>query len=405
MLRGIRSAFHHAPARAAVPRPRVSPRQIPSLPSSGSLRFPQPLLLPSLPPLPWAQRTEFSSKPPVPPVGIDKAHEKKIAQQKLEPHPERVSSRSTVRPLIEPSGDAETTGNDEDVLRGVKTDLKTVVDTFSLKTVPREPLTLGLAGTLPYLATSIATVYLSWDLNKPLPTASAAVNSVTVGHDTAAAWVHLLEPIQLGYGAVLISFLGAIHWGLEFGEHAPNRQRTLFRYGTGVLAPALAWPTLLLPVEWALTSQFLAFVVMYFADARATVRGWAPAWYGTYRFVLTFIVGSALFISLVGRAKIGEGGQLSSQGLKTKLTQTTMGAEPYSKWAAREQKEKEEIRKQKEEEEKRRKEEEKKKEEEAEKKKSEEGQREKAEREKEAVKEGDKNAKEQSGDKDSKEQS
>ena len=39
-------------------------------------------------------------------------------------------------------------------------------------------------------------------------------------------------------------------------------------------------------------------------DARATVRGWAPAWYSTYRFVLTFIVGASIVVSLIGRGQI-----------------------------------------------------------------------------------------------------
>jgi hypothetical protein len=33
---------------------------------------------------------------------------------------------------------------------------------------------------------------------------------------TAQHWLEVLQPIQIGYGAVLLSFLGAIHWGLEF---------------------------------------------------------------------------------------------------------------------------------------------------------------------------------------------
>ena len=61
---------------------------------------------------------------------------------------------------------------------------------------------------------------------------------------------------------------------------------------------------MLLPIEYALTTQFLAFVFLYYADARATVRGWAPAWYSTYRFVLTFIVGASLVVSLIGRGEI-----------------------------------------------------------------------------------------------------
>lgn len=93
--------------------------------------------------------------------------------------------------------------------------------------------------------------------------------------------------------------------GLEYAEKHPDKARTTFRYGLGVLAPVLAWPTMIMPVQYALTAQFGAFVFMYFADARATTRGWAPTWYGTYRFVLTAIVGLSLFISLVGREKVG----------------------------------------------------------------------------------------------------
>ncbi len=33
-----------------------------------------------------------------------------------------------------------------------------------------------------------------------------------VSHETAQQWLEMLEPIQLGYGAVIISFLGAVHW-------------------------------------------------------------------------------------------------------------------------------------------------------------------------------------------------
>jgi hypothetical protein len=72
----------------------------------------------------------------------------------------------------------------------------------------------------------------------------------------------------------------------------------------GVIAPAVAWPTIFMPVEYALITQFLAFNFLYFADARATVRGWFPAWYSTYRFVLTFFVGASIVATLVGRGQI-----------------------------------------------------------------------------------------------------
>lgn len=73
-----------------------------------------------------------------------------------------------------------------------------------------------------------------------------------------------------------------------------------------MIAPAIAWPTTLLPVEYALIAQFFAFNYLYYADARACARGWTPSWYGTYRFVLTFIVGAAIVVSLIGRGQISD---------------------------------------------------------------------------------------------------
>ena len=74
----------------------------------------------------------------------------------------------------------------------------------------------------------------------------------------------------------------------------------------GILATAVAWPTLLLPAEVGLIAQFCAFTFLYYNDARAGARGWAPSWYGTYRFVLTFIVGASIVASLIGRGQISD---------------------------------------------------------------------------------------------------
>lgn len=76
------------------------------------------------------------------------------------------------------------------------------------------------------------------------------------------------------------------------------------RYMYGVVAPAVAWPTIFMPVEYALITQFFAFNFLYFADARAAAKGWFPAWYGIYRFVLTFFVGASIVFSLIGRGRI-----------------------------------------------------------------------------------------------------
>ncbi|KAL1999580.1 hypothetical protein VTN02DRAFT_4310 [Thermoascus thermophilus] len=200
------------------------------------------------------------------------------------------------------TGKAERDGKpaeeDVDMMASVKSDVKVIKETFSLQEVPKEALYFGVAGVIPYLVTSLDTAYLAWEINRAASTGSGSL----ISGQTAELMLHMIEPIQIGYGAVILSFLGAIHWGLEWagygGKHGYRR------YAVGVIAPAVAWTTLLFPVEYALISQFLAFTFMYYNDARLASRGLAPHWYGMYRFVLTFIVGASIVASLIGRERI-----------------------------------------------------------------------------------------------------
>jgi hypothetical protein len=68
-----------------------------------------------------------------------------------------------------------------------------------LQEVPRESLYLGAAGTLPYLATSLSTVYLAFDINHAGNHGSGYLFSPETAHQILA----YLEPIQIGYGAVV----------------------------------------------------------------------------------------------------------------------------------------------------------------------------------------------------------
>lgn len=61
-------------------------------------------------PVVW--RTQYST---VPPTQIDKEHEKKVAQQKLEARPEEVSTQSSVRHFLESDQTSTTKVTDKDV--------------------------------------------------------------------------------------------------------------------------------------------------------------------------------------------------------------------------------------------------------------------------------------------------
>lgn len=185
------------------------------------------------------------------------------------------------------------------MMAGVKHDVNTVKDTFSLAAVPREAYYMGLAGTLPYLATSLSTVYLSWELNH-----ATAGYGWMIDEKNATYLLHLIEPLQIGYGASILSFLGAIHWGLEWAGYGGYQGYK--RYAIGVVAPIVAWSTLIMPVEGALIAQFLGFTALYYVDTRASYRGWTPDWYAVYRFVLTMIVGASIVATLIGRSELPE---------------------------------------------------------------------------------------------------
>ena len=64
----------------------------------------------------------FSTKP-VPPTSVDREHERKLAEKKIE-GPQNVSSTSTIRPIMESDPETKTAEEDqEDVMRGIKSDL------------------------------------------------------------------------------------------------------------------------------------------------------------------------------------------------------------------------------------------------------------------------------------------
>ena len=73
----------------------------------------------------------------------------------------------------------------------------TIVETFTLRDVPTRALYVGLAGVVPYLLTSLSTVYLSFDIQY----AAHHGQGFMMSGETAENLLHIIEPIQLGYGA------------------------------------------------------------------------------------------------------------------------------------------------------------------------------------------------------------
>ncbi|KZT27332.1 hypothetical protein NEOLEDRAFT_1130863 [Neolentinus lepideus HHB14362 ss-1] len=159
--------------------------------------------------------------------------------------------------------------------------------------VPRPYITVGLLGGVPYIGTAATVVYLARQ-------AGLAVAGVNVGMDPGVASTILDQAlnIQVTYGAVMLSFLGALHWGMEFAGYGGSKGYARLALGA---APVLyAWPTLALQPTTALIVQWIGFTVLWWADLKATGAGWAPQWFSQYRFYLSILVGTCIIGSLAG---------------------------------------------------------------------------------------------------------
>jgi len=121
-------------------------------------------------------------------------------QRKLQGNAKEVTTTSTVRDILEFAPRASTSG-DPDMLQDIKSDLKTIRETFAMADVPKEVFWFGMAGLAPYVITSFSTLYLAWDINYVHSNHEAAY---LIDQQTAGHLLHILEPTQVGYGAIIL---------------------------------------------------------------------------------------------------------------------------------------------------------------------------------------------------------
>ncbi len=96
--------------------------------------------------------------------------------------------------------------------------------------------------------------------------------------------IEFIENALIAYAAVILSFMGAIHWGLAMRSH---RDIVNLQLGLSVIPALLGWVALLLPAIAAYPILLLAFVVLYLFDLEAVKLNMAPSWYPRFRLPLT----------------------------------------------------------------------------------------------------------------------
>ncbi|KIP12289.1 hypothetical protein PHLGIDRAFT_62022 [Phlebiopsis gigantea 11061_1 CR5-6] len=170
-------------------------------------------------------------------------------------------------------------------------------------TVPQPYVAFGLAGTLPYLGTTLTTIYLARQAGEAA--AGMRIGSVVTSIDpgTAITVLHQALDIQVTYGAIILSFLGALHWGFEFAGY--GGQQGYKRLALGAAPVVFGWSTLALDPLNALIAQWIGFTSMWYADLRATGAGWTPKWYSQYRFYLSILTGFSIIGTLAATSYWG----------------------------------------------------------------------------------------------------
>ena len=148
------------------------------------------------------------------------------------------------------------------------------------KTPPAVPLAcqwLGGLGVIPFLGLAIASLWLE-----------------------GIAKTYAIFGLN-AYGAVILSFLGGIQWGLaaaDFG--AGHGKGTTFRRLIVSVVPSLvAWGALLMGGDSALYMLAVSFALMFLVDWSAAQQEEAPPWYPKLRLPLTASVVACLLVGAI----------------------------------------------------------------------------------------------------------
>jgi hypothetical protein len=101
----------------------------------------------------------------------------------------------------------------------------------------------------------------------------------------------------LGYGAVILSFLGGVHWGLVLRGAAPQRAGGLM--AAGVVPSLVGWVALLLPFEQAAAILVAGFGLFWLYEHRVLGAAVLPADYLALRRWLTLGVVASMGLALM----------------------------------------------------------------------------------------------------------
>lgn len=142
--------------------------------------------------------------------------------------------------------------------------------------IPLAARWFGLSGAIPFVGLGVGSAFMS------------------LAHQSYAQYV------LVAYGALILSFLGGVHWGraiTEWMNEAGKRPGLWIALGLSVVPSLIGWCGLLVPSGVALPALAASFAGMLMIDLNAVRAGQFPAWYGNLRVILTSIVVASLLFA------------------------------------------------------------------------------------------------------------
>jgi hypothetical protein len=157
------------------------------------------------------------------------------------------------------------------------TKLSNPVDTFKT-IIPPIVNWLGYGGLLPFVALAAA---------------------VWVDSNRSSLWGDAL----LVYGAVILSFVGALHWGFAMSQSDMTAHQRTHCFVWSVVPALLAWIALL--VKYAISPKYACvllvagFLIHFWQDKRLVKWVSMPMWYLPLRLRLTSVACTSLIVGVI----------------------------------------------------------------------------------------------------------
>ena len=135
---------------------------------------------------------------------------------------------------------------------------------------------LGLLGAVPFVTMTVV-----------------AVTDISSGVDNIGVGLR-------AYGALILSFLGGIQWGLAIRNsdgNARTRQGLTMMLFLSIVPSLIGWTAVLVEELLGLGLLIVGFALVLIADVRMVNRGMGPRWHLRLRYPLTAVVISCLTIT------------------------------------------------------------------------------------------------------------